>query len=224
MDVFVEEEIMILNTIIISITSAIIGAIITGIFSIYLQRRKEKREEKKEDIIKAEKIKEMRPELSIVSFKNYLKRLNYGINIKCDIELFVSNNNFTSESELEKKEWCCVIYTLKNTGKTDISFLDIICSSKYKSSILPISNVNTYIDNGLTISSYCYDKKIKIDEIITLKLCYYNEQILYSFLAASMMIGIKDINNNYWIQSFFSPYNKLYESIEIKYEKYLNLL
>ena len=63
-------------------------------------------------------------------YEDYISRTGYGIKQKCDIELFVARIETVTissdmkngtvyahyrEQDFNKKDWCCVIYTLKNS-------------------------------------------------------------------------------------------------------------
>lgn len=129
------------NEIIIAIVSAVVGGIVTLLTTLILDRRKERRE----DRLEAKKIQreafQNRPEMQIADFKDYIVRTGYGVKQKCDIELFVAHIDHVTVEDRKKKsvvyahyndehlnanEWCCVIYVLKNAGKTDISTLHMI--------------------------------------------------------------------------------------------------
>lgn len=59
-----------MNDIIIALVSAIIGGVVT----LFIERRKERREDKKENEKEKKKIYEERPELKITEYKEYLSR------------------------------------------------------------------------------------------------------------------------------------------------------
>ena len=120
------------NEIIIAIISAVAGGIVTLLTTLALDKRKEKRE----DRLEAKKLQreafQNRPEMQIVDFKDYIVRTGYGVKQKCDIELFVAHIETVTvegkkkraivrahykEEHLNPDEWCCVMYTLKNSGK-----------------------------------------------------------------------------------------------------------
>lgn len=206
---------------------SIINAIANGLVTFILEKRREKREDKKEqnDIFKE------RPELAIVEFRDYIARPGYGIKENCDIDLFVAHLdciNLMSEvsaiyhgEDAKQDEWCCVIYTLKNVGKTDISSLDIISMHKTDICIFASTVAKKFLSEGIINYSICYDKRIRVSESVTLKVCYHKERIPYGMATANMALGLRDSNGNLWQQPLFAPRNKLYDSYIVKQAEYV---
>ena len=224
------------NEIIIAIVSALVGGLFTFLTTLILNRRKEKHE----DSLEAKKLQreafQNRPEMQIVDFKDYISRTGYGVKQKCDINLFVAYIDHVSvegqkeksmvyahykEKYLNQDEWCCVIYTFKNAGKTDVSTLDILWHFQQSSCLFPMDGVRRWTDGNLLNYSYCYDKKIRIGETITLKICYHKEAIVPGVFSAPVSIGMMDDNGRYWIQPLFAPQNKLYDSRAISPQEYI---
>ena len=127
------------------IIAAVIGAVVGGVATHITTMLVEKRKERREDMAEARKVRneaiQNRPEMKIVEYKDYTKRAGYGVKQKCDIEVIVAHVEdvvVTGEKKSERveaqyraedfnsDEWCCVIYTFKNAGKTDISTMDIV--------------------------------------------------------------------------------------------------
>lgn len=216
------------------IISTIITAILTGLVGLCFEKRKEKHQEAKEKDKEKKEIFKMRPELKVIEYKDYSSRVGYGIKQKCDIELFVARIkevNFDRgvtavyhDEDFNQNEWCCFIYTLKNVGKTDISVLDTISNYKKDTCIFPCSIAAKCAAEGIINYSDCYDKKIRVDETVRLKLCYHKERIISSFTSSIMSFGLQDSNRHYWEQPFFSPYDKLYDSFEVESKDYFRNL
>ncbi len=225
------------NEIILAVISAVIGAIITLCTTLILERRKEKRE----DALQAKKLQseafQNRPEMQVIDFKDYISRTGYGVKQKADIELLVLPiQNVTIEGEkkravvnahydetlLNADEWCCVIYTLRNTGKTDISNVDIVWNHQRSACLFPIHSARQYTEGQLLNYSYCYDKKTRVNESITLKVCYHKESIVGGTFSAAMSIGMIDDNGLHWTQPLFAPENKVYDSRLILPKEYMD--
>ena len=233
-----------MKDIIISIISSVITSIITCMFTMKLETRKERREAavvaKKEqwDIYKK------RPEMDIVEFKDYLSRPGYGIKQQCDIELFVAHidhvtvegngkkgrkkkewihAHFNNEDK-DSSQWCCVIYTFKNVGKTDISTTNILCHYQKDTCIFPYAFAEHCLDNGFLNYSDCYDRKIRSGETVTVKLCYHKDRILMCAISANMSIGMQDDNGHYWQQPLFAPTDKVYDSRQVGWTEYRECL
>lgn len=224
------------NEIIIVIVSAVVAGIITLLTSLLLDQRKEKRE----DCLEAKKLQrevfQTRPEMQIVDFKDYISRTGHGVKQKCDVELFVAHiENTTVEGKkkraivyahykdehLDPGEWCCVIYTFKNAGKTDVSAMDIIWHFQQSSSIFPVDEARQWAEGNLLNYSCCYDKKIRAGENFSLKICYHKDAIITGMFSATISIGMIDDNGRYWTQPLFAPQNKLYDSRAISPKEYI---
>lgn len=223
------------NEIILAIVSAVLGGAITLVTSLILDWRKEKREEQIEARRERKEIIQKRPEMSIIEYKDYLAREGYGIKQKCDIELFVAKIEKVTTTGKRKrdlvyahyraedfnpKEWCCVIYTFKNAGKTDISLLNIICNYKRDTCIFAVDSAKNFAMANVLNYNYCYDKKIRVGETITVKFCYHKDCVITGIISAIMSIGMEDDNCRYWTQPLFAPMDKVYDSRQISYKEY----
>lgn len=194
-----------MKEIIASIIGSVAGSITSELVKPALDKNKE--DEKRELTFKD------RPEMAIIDYKDYTQRVGYGVKKKCDIELFVARIDKVDvegrvkavyrKEDFNKKEWCCVIYTLKNAGKTDVSILDIISCNKGNTCVFPCADAEDWASKELLNYSKTYDKKIYVGETITLKLCYHKESILSGIFFASIIIGMRDSNKHYWQQAFF---------------------
>lgn len=167
------------NEILAAIINAAAGSVVTLITTLALNRRKEKREDRLEVKKQRREAFQNRPEMKIIDFKDYISRTGYGIKRKCDIELFVACidhvtvegkkrnavvNAHYKVGQLNSNEWCCVIYTLENAGKTDISTMDIIWNFQKSSCIFPMDTARQWAERNFLNYSYCYDKKIRAEK------------------------------------------------------------
>lgn len=224
------------NEIIIAIVSAVAGGIVTLLTTLALDRRKEKRDDRLEAKKLQREVFQTRPEMQIVDFKDYISRAGYGIKQKCDIELFVAHIEKTTvegkkkravvyahynEEHLDPNEWCCVMYTLKNAGKTDISSMDIIWHFQQSSCIFPADETRQWAEGNLLNYSYCYDKKIRVGDTVSMKVCYHKDAIIPGLISATISIGMIDDNGRYWTQPLFAPQDKLYDSRAISPKDYI---
>lgn len=222
-----------LNEVLIGIIGAVIGAIISGLFAFALDKRKAKRLEAKERELEYKNMIANRPELRIIDFKDYRKRIGYGKNNQVDIQIFLSHikNVLVKDSRVEflynnddKKieEWCYVLYTFENVGKTDIAIIDVICNDKKDTALFEAENVEFYLDNKVINYSICFDKKIRIGEKFSLKICYHKDRIIEGGTTALICIGFKDSNGNHWKQPLIVPEEKIYESYYIEGKEYID--
>lgn len=221
------------------ITSAIIGAIAgsitTFILSTFSNRRKEKRDDQRALKEKSEMAFIDRPEFSISSYKDYSSRPGYGTKQACDINVLVAHIESTivngdvvdaiyRKEDFNPDAWCCVIYTLKNAGKTDISNLYIISTHKRDTVIFPLDSAQKFASHAVLNYSECYDKKIRTGESITIKICYNKDRIISGLFSASLCIAMEDSNGRHWFQPLWAPDNKVYDSHQTTYKEYREAL
>lgn len=200
-----------------------------------IEQCKEKRENRIEARKEQKEIFRTRPEMSIIDYKNYIARVGYGIKRKCDIELFVARiENITITGQMKQDvvyahyrkedfnldEWCCVVYTFKNVGKTAASSLDIICNYQKYICIFPCDRAQYWVADNALNYWYCYDKKIRVGETITVKFCYHKDRIITGMISPIISVCMEDDNGRYWTQPLFAPTDKVYDSRLISYKEY----
>jgi len=106
-------------------------------------------------------------------------------------------------------------------GKTVVYGVDIISNYKKDTCIFNVKTVEErVIKSGILNYSELLDKRIAPNESFTLKLCYNKDKIITGFISAIFEIGMRDDNDTYWVQPFFAPEDKLYESRKISYQEY----
>ena len=229
-----------MDELIVAVVSAIVSSVITWILTTKSDIRKERREDALMVKREQREIFENRPEMDVVEYKDYLSRPGYGVKQACDIELFVAYIDHVSIEDNGKKgrkkrewvrahfhpedlntnEWCCVIYTFKNVGKTDISTTDIICHYQRDTCIFPCAFADRYMRDNILNYSECYDRKIRSGETVSLKLCYHKDRIMMSSTSANMSIGMQDDNGRCWQQPLFAPTDKVYDSRQVNWKEY----
>lgn len=214
-----------------TLISAIAGAIAGGIVTLLLDKRKERREDKKEKQNEKKKIYEERPELEIVEYKEYLGRPGHKLKKECDIDVFMTKMEKVSVEDdivtahynkdfFNEEEWCCVIYSFKNVGKTDIRCVSPICTYKKDTLLCSVSSAQMILEHGLLSYSTMYDTKIRAGESFTMRVCYHKDCIVTGMVSSIMVMGIEDCNNRFWEQPLFAPNNKIYETHRITHEEY----
>lgn len=225
--------------IIIAVVSALIGGFITFLFSVLLEKRKEKREDSLEAKKHQREAFQNRPEMQIVDYKDYISRVGYGIKQNCDINVFVAHiANVSIEGDkkqqivqahyengdINQEEWCCVIYTMKNAGKTDIFSLRIVSTFQKDTCVFPSEEVVEWERNHLLNYSEYYDEKIRVDDTIKLKVCFHKDRIIKGMFSAALSVIMIDDNGQYWEQPLFIPQDKVYDSRRISPSVYLELV
>lgn len=219
------------------ITIAIISAFLGGFVTYLFDRKKERRKEKNDLLTKEEEQRKNRPEFLITNMKDSFNRPGTCIETQpCDIEIFVAGIKNVSikeglvfaeydESIFDRKFWVCRQYTLKNVGKTVIYGVDIISNYKKDTCIFNVNSVEErFIKSGILNYSELLDKRVAPNESFTLKLCYSKDKIITGFMSAIFEIGMRDDNDTYWVQPFFAPNDKLYESRKISYQDYRDII
>lgn len=218
-----------------SIIVAFLGAIATGIVTFFLDRRKERREDKREKEKDKKEIYDNRPELEIIDYKNYICRPGFGIRNEYDINIFMTKIGSVSvdyetvevhynKDYFNEEEWCCVVYTFRNIGKTDIQCINPICVYKKDTILCSVSVAQEVLKHGLLSYGVWYDHKIRVGEVFTMKICYHTECIMTGMISSNMIMGIEDCNKRCWIQPLFAPYNKIYDTCRVSKEEYKELL
>lgn len=212
------------------IISAITSAITSGIVTLLLDKRKERREDKKENQKGKQKIYEERPELKIIEYNEYMDCPGQELEKECHINVFMTrieevsveddvtahyNNKFFNE-----EEWCCVIYTFKNVGKTDIRCVSPICTYRKDTMLCDVSSAQMVLKHGVLNYSTMYDRKIRVGESFAMKICYHKDCIVRGMFSSILVMGIEDCNNRFWEQPLFAPNNKMYETYQRSYENY----
>lgn len=211
--------------------SDIVKLIIGGIITYLFQKKKDRKRDKKEEIAKLEERHKNRPEFVITEMKDFVNYSDTDCNAKTsDIEVFVAHikkisvirNDVVVKYEdtiLDKKLWAFRQYTLKNVGNSAVYGVQIISNFKKDTCIFNPNMINERnIKEGWLNYSQLLDKRIAPNESFTLKL-YYNK-ILVNPMIASLTVGMRDNTNTYWVQPFFAPEDKLYESTKISYKEY----
>lgn len=206
------------GTLLISLGTTIVGALIGGYFTLLAGKRKQKHEDLKDRKAELQKEYELRPRLELKKFKD----LDHGkVESKCDFECLLLNiKNIKRDGEslffvydnkaLDLENLCCVEYEFTNTGKTEIDSICVISNQPQTTSIFELSERSFFIKNGLL----CYDawaKKrfIKPGETISIKICYLNDQVMISQISAVATIYMEDINENLWRQPLFCPTDEM---------------
>lgn len=225
--------------IIIAVMSAVVGALFSLIVSLILEKKKEKCEDSLKEKSRKQEMHQNRPELQIIKYEEYLNPAGYGFNKDCEIDVFLAHITDVEIVEGKKHRivsarydddnnnregWCCVIYTLKNAGKTNISSLYLIDNLRNDTSLFPSNNIEHCIKHGLLHHIECYDTKIHVDETVKLRICYYKTRIITSLCTASLSFVIEDDNGNYWLQPLFAPRDKLYDSKAISHMRFYEMM
>lgn len=200
------------------IIGAVIGAIVTGFFTIWvakfnLNESRKTREEEKKLFFNTN-----RPEFEIVKFKQrgkYVKIKSQNITLLlARIKNFDGTYMSYSPEILNEEKIEEVCYSIKNVGKTDI--VEVWFTANYVKEF-SIFYYDEYLNHPnmskLLSTKVCYDDIIiRQGQSINLKFILLSQERLTNGVSAPVSIWFRDANNNWWQQPIFVPQKKLYES------------
>ena len=206
------------GTLLISLGTAIIGALIGGYFTLLAEKKKQKHEDLKDRKAELQKEYELRPRLELKKYKD----LEHGkVDSKSDFECLLVNIKaikrdgeslffIYDDKAHDLKNLCCVEYQFINTGKTEIDSICIISNQPKTTSIFGLYERELFIKNGLPCYNVWAKKRfIKPGETISIKVCYIKEQIMLSPISSVAAIYMEDINGNLWHQPLFCPTDEM---------------
>ena len=217
------------GTLLISLASTIVGAIITGIFTLGIERRKQGRIEQQKYKEELQRQYDERPRLELKKFKDF----EHGkIQSKCDCECLllniekIENNNghfnfYYDEKALNLDNLCCVEYEFINTGKTEIDSICVVSTHPRTTSMIELKQ-RSYLLNYKTINYESWSSKrfIKPGQSVSIKICYIKGKVMVSPISAVAAIYMEDINGHLWHQPLFCPTDKMENSNRANYKEF----
>lgn len=216
-------------TLLISLASAVVSAIITGVFTLGIERRKQCRIEQQKHKEELQKQHDERPRLELKNFKD----LEHGkIQSKSDCECLllniekIENNNgrfdfYYDEKALDLNNLCCVEYEFINTGKTEIDSVCVVSTHPRTTSLVELKQ-RSYLFNYKTINYECWSSKrfIKPGQSVSIKICYIKDKAMVSPISAVAAIYMEDINGHLWHQPLFCPTDEMENSKRANYKEF----
>ena len=208
---------------------SVLGGLIGGLFTfigVKATLRHEDERKRKEEL---KKQCDERPRLEIVNFKD-IKTVSERTKFDCDFVLtayksiFLKDNltHFVYDKEIiDIKNLCCVEYTFRNIGKTEIDGICFVCNQKDKVSLASRKEIEFYHAHDLpSCEAWCNKRFIKEGESITLRVCYLKDKMVLPYISAVVSIHIQDINGNIWHQPLFCPSNETDNSTRESYNQF----
>ena len=122
---------------------------------------------------------------------------------------------FYDESVITPENWVCVEYTLRNTGHTEIDHIYFSTNLPKNTALFNVLNEENVMchDNHFLNYSVIFEKAIKPQQTVSIKVCYISGKIVVSNIGgAPITIWMIDENKNWWSQPLFAPDNKIYNS------------
>lgn len=212
-----------------AIIASVLGGLVGGLFTflgvwmtIHHENKKTRQEELKRQKEKEEQLFENRPRLEIMGYKKLSK---YSAAKKADISLLLCSIKeyknegramfFYDESVITPENWVCVEYTLRNTGHTEIDHIYFSTNLPKNTALFNVLNEENVMchDNHFLNYSVIFEKTIKPQQTVSIKVCYISDKIVVSNIGgAPITIWMIDENKNWWSQPLFAPDNKIYNS------------
>lgn len=214
------------NSFLATIIGIIVGWLLNFLTTKYF--RKEDKKEKIKDLNRKEKQEqfENKPELYIGEIKGHSN---------VDIEVFIGtfetkydeNKNYEiiySKNIKNKKNHDYKDIVVKNIGKSDINCLDIISTNKRSIILTDYNALDTLVDNQSVWYSFCYDRKIRVDDEIRIRIYFEKGKQPYMLFSSTLAFLFEDQNHNNWEQPFFYEEEKLYPPHSISYKEYRQMV
>ncbi|MBQ8749681.1 MAG: hypothetical protein IJZ29_04375 [Clostridia bacterium] len=198
---------------------SVLSGIISGLFTFLGVKVTIETDNKKIKIDEMNKVIEKRPRLEIIDYKGFETEKDkmencFEIALLHIKEFYCEGNracfNYDEKSD-KNNSYNCVEYQLKNTGMTEIVEWCATSNLPKNMSVFPYEKKNFYIENKLINYEVWSDQKyIKPGQIISIRVYYLNDQVIYSNLGnPTITLWLMDINGRLWSQSFSCPNNEL---------------
>ncbi len=216
------------GTVLISIASAIVSGIITGLFTLYIERHKQKRQDLQRKKDELQKQYDTRPRLELKQFKD----IEHGnVQSKSDCSCILLNFKVIKkenkryflydERALDLNNLCCVEYDFINTGKTEIESICLVSTHPRTTSMIELEKREFLIKN----KTICYEawsnkRFIKPGETVSIKISYIKNKLVMSPFSASAAIYMEDINGHLWRQPLFCPTDEIENSSRANYKEF----
>ena len=212
-----------------AIIASVLGGLVGGLFTflgvwmtIHHENKKTRQEERKRQKEKEEQLFENRPRLEIMGYKKLGKysqqRKVDACVLLCSIKEYKNEGRamfFYDESVITPGNWVCVEYTLRNTGHTEIDHIYFSTNLPKNTALFNVLNEENVMchDNHFLNYSVIFEKAIKPQQTVSIKVCYISGKIVVSNIGgAPITIWMIDENKNWWSQPLFAPDNKIYNS------------
>lgn len=204
-------------TVLTSIGSAIIG----GVFTLIVGRKKLNFEKQKYLFELENKAKENKPRLEIFNFKSFTNFDYCNIDeidcnlIALEILDFKEINNratfYYDEKALDNKNLVYVEYEFVNSEKTEIEDICLTSNLPRSMSIFEMESKDLSIrEKFLNYDVWVNKRYIKQNESFKLRVYYIKDQIpTTNFRSPELVVWLRDINGRYWSQILNSPTSEI---------------
>ncbi len=197
-----------------AIIASVLGGLVGGLFTflgvwmtIHHENKKTRQEERKRQKEKEEQLFENRPRLEIMGYKKLGKysqqRKVDACVLLCSIKEYKNEGRamfFYDESVITPENWVCVEYTLRNTGHTEIDHIYFSTNLPKNTALFNVLNEENVMchDNHFLNYSVIFEKAIKPQQTVSIKVCYISGKIVVSNIGgAPITIWMIDENKNW---------------------------
>ena len=218
-------------TIISSVASALVGALVGGFITFLIEKKKFKAEllleKKKEANLEYEKC----PRLELREYKDLSEgKINSNADLECvflNFDRRIMKNeslNFSYDDRaIDINNLCCVEYVFENTGETEIDSVCLVSNEPKTTSLVELEHRTLLIENKiLSYEAWSERRFIKPGEKVSFKVCYLKDKVIVSPISAVGVIYLQDINGNLWHQALFCPTKDVENSTRATFEEFKN--
>ena len=220
------------TSILVSLLSSVIAAIIAGVFSVLIMKKQLKQTQQTIEEQKKKELLHNRPELEIVSYSPITEECGYSeldLNKTPHIDVFMCYDSQKSENEMrkifEKSDWVHCEYVLRNVGIQSLYSVEIF-SQTSGLVVFDLNEHHSSFPTYLIMNSHAKYQRRRIHQgdTLLLRLWYHKNSIYGDPFRNPITIILKDFDKNYWEQPINAPYDFLEESKQIPPEERRKLL
>lgn len=121
---------------------------------------------------------------------------------------------------IQEEKYKHLIFYIKNIGNADINQLDICVTNQKNTMLCNVESVKNIVKNKYVNYSYCYDRKILKNDIITIDIAYLEDSKIYKTFSSEIALLFRDSYGNLYKQPFFIKQRNLYEPHKISDKDY----
>ena len=205
------------GTLLISLGTAIIGALVGGLFTWLSAKSNQNHEEKMKNKEIIDKANELKPRLEIQEYNDFNSKKDDEVNEECLSILALGILGFAdkdgraffkyNDKAVKDNDLVCVEYVFENTGKTEIEEICFSSNLPRWMSIFDMSAKEFYLKNHLlNYDAWANKRYIKPNETVKVRIYYVNNQIPSTNMGSpEFIVWLRDINGFLWSQTLNAP-------------------
>jgi|LGOV01.1.fsa_nt_gb hypothetical protein len=125
---------------------------------------------------------------------------------------------------MEKENHSYIDYEIKNIGENDALYSYIAVNNKKGSCLFEYKDLEMMFNDSLMNYSYSYDRAIKSQEKLVVRIYSHDEMTPVTFMSALLSVACEDEYENKWVQAFFYPDDNLYNSRKQPSDQFKSLI